>query len=181
MSLLGTMLWGVRVSRDGRGVLAVALASGLVLSACAQRELPVATTCPAHAGALATAPVDPRYGVAASPRVGELGDRLPRGGGVYKVGKPYQVAGRWYFPREEPAYDQSGVASWYGTDFHARKTANGEVFDMNALTAAHPTLPLPSYVSVTNLQNGRTVLVRVNDRGPYVHSRLIDLSRQAAR
>lgn len=105
---------------------------------------------------------------------------MPRGGGVYKIGAPYQVAGRWYFPREEPHYDQTGIASWYGVDFHGRKTANGEVFDMNALTAAHPTLPLPSYVTVTNLQNGRSLLVRVNDRGPYAHGRLIDLSRRTA-
>ena len=84
-------------------------------------------------------------------------------------------------PREEPGYDRTGTASWYGTDFHGRKTANGEIYDMNALTAAHPTLPLPSYVTVTNRANQRTVLVRVNDRGPYVGGRIIDMSRAAAR
>jgi rare lipoprotein A len=125
--------------------------------------------------------VDPRYGTSPSPRVATDGQRIGKGGGSYKIGQPYKVAGRWYTPVEDPAYDRSGVASWYGVDFHGRKTANGEVFDMNALTAAHPTLPLPSYVYVTNLANGRTVLVRINDRGPYAHDRLIDLSRQTAR
>ena len=100
-----------------------------------------------------------------------------RGGGRYKVGDPYQVGGRWYNPREQPDYDRVGIASWYGSDFHGRHTANGEVFDMNALTAAHPTLPLPSYAYVTNLSNNRTILVRVNDRGPYVGDRVIDLSK----
>jgi len=132
---------------------------------------------------IAVAPiVDPKYGVAASPRViASPGQRVPSGGGVFKIGKPYQVAGRWYVPREEPGYDRSGTASWYGADFHGRKTANGEIFDMEGLSAAHPTLPLPSYVLVTNLANDRTVMVRVNDRGPYVHGRIIDLSRGAAR
>lgn len=119
-------------------------------------------------------------GVSSSPRVANGEGRIAKGGGGYKLGKPYAVAGRWYVPRAEPGYDRSGTASWYGSDFHGRKTANGEVFDMNALTAAHPTLPLPSYVSVTNLANGRTVLVRLNDRGPYVRDRVIDLSRRSA-
>jgi rare lipoprotein A len=91
------------------------------------------------------------------------------------------VKGRWYTPRHEPGYDQSGIASWYGADFHGRKTANGEINDQGALTAAHPTLPLPSYAEVTNLANGRTLLVRINDRGPYAHDRIIDLSQAAAR
>ncbi len=99
----------------------------------------------------------------------------------YKVGAPYRIGSTWYVPREEPGYDQTGIASWYGTDFHGRATANGERFDMDGLTAAHPTLPLPSYISVTNLANNRTVLVRVNDRGPYVGGRMVDLSRAAAR
>lgn len=105
---------------------------------------------------------------------------VPKGGGVYKVGSPYQIAGRWYVPREEPAYDRVGIASWYGADFHGRRTANGEVFDMNALTAAHPTLPLPSLAYVTNVETGRSVLVRINDRGPYANGRVIDLSRRVA-
>lgn len=105
---------------------------------------------------------------------------LPRGGGRYQLGEPYQVAGRWFTPREQPGYDEVGVASWYGPQFHRRQTSNGEWFDMNYLTAAHATLPLPCYAKVTNLQNGREVIVRINDRGPFVGDRVIDLSRQAA-
>jgi rare lipoprotein A len=105
---------------------------------------------------------------------------LPRGGGRYQLGEPYQVAGRWFTPREQPGYNKVGVASWYGPQFHRRQTSNGEWFDMNYLTAAHATLPLPSYAKVTNLQNGREVIVRINDRGPFVGDRIIDLSRQAA-
>ena len=97
-----------------------------------------------------------------------------------KIGEPYQVAGVWYYPKSEPGYNQTGIASWYGGKFHGRKTANGETFDMNALTAAHKTLPMPSRVRVTNLQNGRSLVLRVNDRGPFTHGRIIDLSRRAA-
>lgn len=99
----------------------------------------------------------------------------------YKVGKPYQVNGVWYVPREQPNYDEVGVASWYGDAFHMRATASGEVFDMNAVSGAHTTLPLPCIVEVTNLENGRRLKVRVNDRGPFVGERIIDLSREAAR
>lgn len=108
---------------------------------------------------------------------------LPDGaGGVYKTGKPYKVAGYWYAPMPSAAgYDQSGVASWYGRDFHGKRTANGETYDMHALSAAHTTLPLPTLVRVTNLENGRSVVVRVNDRGPFVKNRLIDLSYAAAK
>lgn len=120
------------------------------------------------------------YGVSSSPRVAS-GGTIRKGGGSFKLGSPYKVAGRWYVPREEPGYDRSGIGSWYGDDFHGRKTANGEIFDKTALTAAHPTLPMPSYVYVTNLDNGRTILVRVNDRGPYVADRIIDLSHASAR
>jgi len=105
---------------------------------------------------------------------------IPEGGGVYKVGNPYQIAGRWYRPKEEPDYDKTGMASWYGPKFHKRMTANGEWFDMNRVSAAHPTLPLPSYVRVTNRKNGKSVVVRVNDRGPYAHDRIIDLSKKSA-
>jgi rare lipoprotein A len=105
---------------------------------------------------------------------------VPWGGGRYHVGKPYQVAGRWFEPKEQPNYDKKGVASWYGEAFNRRKTSNGEWFDMTRLTAAHPTLPLPSYVKVTNLDNGREVVVRVNDRGPFVGTRIIDLSKRTA-
>lgn len=101
-------------------------------------------------------------------------------GGVYKVGNPYKVLGRWYYPKEDYDYREEGVASWYGPDFHAKKTANGEKYDMNALTAAHKTLPLPSIVRVTNLENGRSLVVRVNDRGPYARNRIIDVSKKVA-
>jgi peptidoglycan lytic transglycosylase len=124
--------------------------------------------------------VDPKYGVSSSPRVVALGDPVPRGGGTYRVGKPYTVAGRVYVPEEDPNYRAEGMASWYGDDFHGRLTANGEVFDMTALTAAHPTLPIPSYARVTNVKNGKSLIVRVNDRGPYHGNRLIDVSNKAA-
>ncbi len=94
--------------------------------------------------------------------------------------RPYQIRGRWYHPEEQPDYDETGMASWYGDQFHGRPTATGERFDMNALTAAHKTLPLPGLVEVTNLANGRRVILRVNDRGPFVDGRVIDLSRGAA-
>ena len=124
--------------------------------------------------------IDPRYGVAASPRVVEPGQPVPKGGGVYRVGKPYSVAGRVYVPEENINYSAVGLASWYGDDFHGRYTANGEIFDMTSISAAHPTLPLPSYVRVTNLANNRSIVVRVNDRGPYARDRLIDVSVKTA-
>ncbi|WP_273756160.1 septal ring lytic transglycosylase RlpA family protein [Bartonella sp. MM73XJBT] len=96
------------------------------------------------------------------------------------VGKPYQIKGKWYYPQNDPTYKRVGEASWYGSDFHGRLTANGEVYDMNLLTAAHPTMPLPSYARVTNLKNGSSIIVRVNDRGPFMKDRIIDLSKQAA-
>lgn len=96
------------------------------------------------------------------------------------AGPPYQVDGKWYVPAHEPSYDEVGIASWYGPTFHGKASASGEPFDENAMTAAHPTLPIPSLVRVTNLDNGRTVVVRLNDRGPFVDDRIIDLSRAAA-
>ena len=105
---------------------------------------------------------------------------LRPGQGSYRVGPPYQINGVWYYPRVDYDYDKTGVASWYGPGFDQRPTANGEIFDMNAVTAAHKTLPLPSVVEVTNLQNGRALQLRVNDRGPFVGDRLIDVSRRAA-
>jgi rare lipoprotein A len=124
--------------------------------------------------------VDPKYGVSSSPRVVAMGEPVPKGGGTYRVGKPYTVAGRVYVPEEDASYRAEGMASWYGDDFHGRLTANGEVFDMASLTAAHPTLPMPSYARVTNLSNGKSLIVRVNDRGPYHGNRLIDVSNKAA-
>jgi peptidoglycan lytic transglycosylase len=109
----------------------------------------------------------PRYGAPPSPH--------------HKVGKPYKVKGKWYRPAHDPDYNKVGTASWYGRDFHGRATANGERYNMNAMTAAHTTLPLPSMVEVTNLENRRKVVVRVNDRGPFASNRIIDMSRAAAR
>ncbi len=113
-----------------------------------------------------------------------LGDK-PTGskastGGKIKIGKPYEVKGVWYYPKRQPSYNETGIASWYGEPFHGRKTANGERYDMNALTAAHKTLPMPSRVRVTNLGNGRSIELRVNDRGPFAHGRIIDVSRRGA-
>lgn len=99
---------------------------------------------------------------------------------IYKIGNPYQIDGVWYYPAVDYTYDETGIASWYGEDFHTKVTANGDVYDMNALTAAHRTLPMPSFVEVTNLENGRTIQVKVNDRGPFARGRIIDLSRRSA-
>jgi rare lipoprotein A len=111
-----------------------------------------------------------------SQRVVDDGEPVPKGGGRYSVGKPYNVNGRTYVPAEDANYRIEGIASWYGPDFHGRLTANGEVYDMHGISAAHTTMPLPSYARVTNLDNGRSIIVRVNDRGPYVRNRVIDLS-----
>ncbi|RVD31404.1 septal ring lytic transglycosylase RlpA family protein, partial [Mesorhizobium sp. M4B.F.Ca.ET.017.02.2.1] len=116
------------------------------------------------------------YGVKASPRVAFM----RRGGGRDQLGKPYQVRGKWYYPKEDKRYRKVGLASWYGDAFHGRLTANGEVYDTAQLTAAHPTMPLPSYARVTNLETGSSVIVRVNDRGPYHEGRIIDVSQRAA-
>ncbi|MEH3144111.1 MAG: septal ring lytic transglycosylase RlpA family protein [Methylobacterium frigidaeris] len=126
----------------------------------------------------ATREVDPKYGVAPSPRLYGENDPIPKGGGRPMTGKPYVVAGKTYVPRQDGrGYVREGLASWYGTAFHGRMTANGEVFDRFAVAAAHPTLPLPSYARVTNLGNGRSMVVRVNDRGPYHADRLMDVSQ----
>lgn len=121
-----------------------------------------------------------KYGVPASPKIVTGNKPVPKGGGRYMVGKPYKVAGKWYRPKDDPNYQSVGLASWYGPTFHGRQTANGEVFDRNALTAAHTTMPLPSYARVTNMTNGRSLIVRVNDRGPFHGKRTIDLSERAA-
>src|SRR5688572_16096361 len=133
-----------------------------------------------QSGARLASPLDPKYGVAASPRVVEPGQPVPKGGGVYRVGRPYQVAGVTYTPEENNRYRSEGLASWYGDDFHGRLTANGEIYDMSAISAAHPTLPMPSYVRVTNVSTRKSLIVRVNDRGPYHANREIDLSAKAA-
>ena len=113
-------------------------------------------------------------------RAAEEQGRRVAAGGIYKIGKPYEIEGDWYYPQEDATYDNNGIASWYGSKFHGRRTANGEIFDMDLLTAAHPTLPMPVRAKVTNLENGRSVVVRINDRGPFAKDREIDMSRHAA-
>jgi rare lipoprotein A len=130
----------------------------------------------AGASLAACATIQPKYAT----RGGGAGGPATGGPTGYKTGQPYQVAGIWYVPHEQPNYDETGIASWYGDAFQMKATANGEIFDMNQLSAAHTTLPLPSIVEVTNLENGRKLRVRVNDRGPFVDNRIIDLSRAAA-
>jgi rare lipoprotein A len=153
-------------------VVAVAAAIPIVLSACSSSR-------DVNLPSVGMRQSQPPPKIAYGPRV-ISGPAVRAGGGGYKLGSPYRIGNVWYVPHEDPSYDRSGVASWYGVDFHGRKTANGEIYNMNALSAAHPTLPIPSYVTVTNLANNRTILVRVNDRGPYVGGRMIDLSRAAA-
>lgn len=104
----------------------------------------------------------------------------PGPSGRFKVGNSYKIGGKWYHPRVDYDYDAEGIASWYGPGFDGRMTANGDTYDMNALTAAHPTLPLPSVVQVTNLDNGRSIKLTVNDRGPFARDRIIDVSRRGA-
>jgi rare lipoprotein A len=129
--------------------------------------------------ACASNAMSPRYSTQAPPTPQAQEAPKPQAG-AYKIGKPYQVNGRWYAPREEPDYDEIGLASWYGEAFQLRPTASGELFDMYMPSAAHKTLPLPSIVEVTNLDNGRRIQVRINDRGPFVDGRIIDLSKAAA-
>jgi len=145
------------------------------------RAIACALACLCLAHCAGNSNVDPRYGVSPSARLVEPGEPVPKGGGVYRVGQPYMVGGRLYVPEDNPHYSAVGIASWYGDDFHGRATANGEIFDAESISAAHPTLPLPSYVRVTNLSNGRSLIVRINDRGPYAANRIIDVSRRVAR
>lgn len=104
----------------------------------------------------------------------------PSGGPHYKIGEPYQIKGQTYYPREDYSYDETGIASWYGQDFDGERTANGEIYNKDELTAAHKTLPLPTLARVTNLDNGKSIVVRINDRGPFSGTRLIDMSQRAA-
>jgi rare lipoprotein A len=155
------------VMRQMRTFLMVAAAAGFV-AACGSAPQEKAKFSPK------------KYGVKGSPKVVAAGKPVPKGGGRYVVGKKYKIAGKWYYPKHEPNYKNVGLSSWYGPTFHGRKTANGEVFDRNALTAAHTTMPLPSYARVTNVNNGRSMIVRVNDRGPFHGNRIIDLSERVA-
>ena len=118
-------------------------------------------------------------GCSTTPREGPV--TVPPSAGIYRIGKPYQIGDTWYYPREQPDYDETGIASWYGPNFAGQLTADGEIFDPQSLTAAHRTLPLPVNVRVTDLENGRSVILRVNDRGPFAKGRIIDVSAQAAR
>lgn len=158
------MMGWARAARGGTAVLVL-----FVLGACAQTQLAVHTIkeVQKRGGGQETAGVAPN-GVPIGP------------GGTYKVGNPYVIKGVRYFPEVDGDYDETGVASWYGPGFHTKTTANGETYDQNDLTAAHKTLPMPSYVRVTNLENGRAIVLRVNDRGPYAHGRVIDVSKRAA-
>ena len=157
--------------------LVIAAASACALAACSTSGQQTAST---KRTATKEYFAESEYGVKASPRVSMKRSGLQRGGGREQIGKPYKVKGKWYHPKEDPDYRNSGMASWYGDAFHGRLTANGEIYDMTHLTAAHPTMPLPSYARVTNKANGSSVIVRVNDRGPFAHGRIIDLSRRAA-
>jgi len=150
-------------ARTGRNLALILLLGG------------TATACASTGMSLSTAPAHQQYASRAAPQGGGAPSGRLRG-----TEKPYQVAGKWYFPRADPTYDQVGTASWYGYPFQARHTADGEIYDEALITAAHKTLPLPCIVEVTNLQNGRSIRVRVNDRGPFVGERLIDLSKAAA-
>jgi rare lipoprotein A len=158
----------------GAGALCSLALLGASLTGCAQQ--PVRTTSIHHGHEYFS---QAKYG-SASPRVVADGEPVPHGGGQYLVGHPYTIAGHTYYPRENPNYSAIGLASWYGDAFHGRKTANGEVYDMRSLSAAHPTMPLPSYARVTNLGNGYSVIVRVNDRGPYHGGRVMDVSSRVA-
>jgi len=155
--------------------IVAALAGGAAVSLCGCAELP-----PQRLGYANSTEYFPSsiYGPA-SPRVVADGEPVPRGGGVYMLGKPYTVAGLTYYPSEKH-YAAIGLASWYGDAFHGRRTANGEVYDRDSISAAHPTLPLPSYARVTNLRNHYSMIVRVNDRGPFAAHRIMDVSRKTA-
>ena len=161
-------------NRRWRGAVSLGVAA-LALAGCAPPQAPRVSYSHGHEHFAQ----GKKYGHA-SPKVVADGERVPRGGGQYLVGHPYTVAGHRYYPAENPSYTATGMASWYGAAFHGRRTANGEVYDMASLSAAHPTMPLPSYARVTNLGNGYSVIVRVNDRGPYHAGRVMDVSSRVA-
>src|SRR5262245_3582302 len=162
--------WGAGSGRLAHSMVLALVASGL--TACSTAE-PIRTL----SSPLASTPVIPM----STPRSPDDLTPVAKGSGSFKIGRPYELNGRTYVPAEDPNYRSEGIASWYGPDFHGKPTANGEIFDMNGISAAHPTLPMPSYLRVTNLANGRSIVVRINDRGPYARERVTDLSVGAAR
>jgi|SRR5271166_57169 len=170
MSVLGLEL-GAFAAKWSRPAAASVLA-GLALAGCANQTVQHYPRGREHFS-------QAKYG-RASPKVVADGRPVPKGGGQYLVGRPYHVAGHSYYPAEMSSYTAVGMASWYGAAFHGRRTANGEVYDMASLTAAHPTMPLPSYARVTNVANGYSIIVRVNDRGPYHGGRVMDVSSRTA-
>jgi rare lipoprotein A len=151
------------------GRFAVLIPFASLVAACA-------TSAPQPPPMVSSAPPRP----APAPPVAQAAPAAPQPHPAYKVGSPYQVDGVWYYPQEQPDYDATGIASWYGRDYQGKPTADGEIFDLNNVTGAHPTLPMPVNVRVTNLENGRSLVVRINDRGPYVNGRIVDLSQHAA-
>src|SRR5258706_506185 len=132
-----------------------------------------AATSPIGPSPISPSPISPPP---ATVRLADQGEPIRSGNGYYKVGQPYMINGQTYVPAVDPKYRAEGIASWYGPDFHGKETANGEIYDMHGISAAHKTMPIPSYARVTNLENGRSIVVRVNDRGPFVGDRVIDLS-----
>jgi len=168
-----------------QGVVA-SLAAVVGIAACSVPDGPSPTTSATFAQTPTLRPINPQV----SPNRLGARDALPvrgqpvplkKGGGHYKIGKPHFANGRWYRPAADPSYNRTGIGTWSGTRSHGRQTANGEIYDMDALTTAHPTLPMPSRLEITNLENGRQLILRLNDRGPFVDGRLVDVSRQAAR
>ena len=168
------------VGRRAAGLTIIGLAGSLALSGCQGAASEADSPLEQLAELSTSVKFDSKtFGVPASPRVTSM-KRVPKGGGRAQVGKPYKVRGKWYYPKDQPGYVKTGKASWYGPNFHGRLTANGEIYDMHHLSAAHKTFPLPSYAMVTNLKNGNKVMVRINDRGPYAHGREIDVSAETA-
>ena len=167
------------LARARTGALVLSLAGPLGACANLGPEAPAATRFAYPEGG-PTARIAGPVPVPTAPHAGDTLHENNAAGGRYKVGAPYQAGGVWYVPAEQPNYDETGLASWYGDAFDGKPTANGEVFDMRAVSAAHATLPMPCLVEVTNLENGRSLTVRLNDRGPYHPGRIIDLSRAGA-
>jgi rare lipoprotein A len=163
-----------------RWTLSVLGAAGFLAAGCAETQLVVYAAKRATNEIEAMVSPEPEPPAASEDAEAEDVPLAPASSPHYKVGDPYEVAGIRYYPRVDPDYDETGIGSWYGLPFHGRDTANGESYDMNELTAAHKTLPMPTMVRVTNLENGRSLVLRVNDRGPFVNGRIIDVSRRAA-